>query len=64
MAELLVDLLLYGPPIGCALLYYLKERKKQADAPQKNYIFLYLIPLVIFTALCILWSYLLYALVG
>ncbi len=64
MKELFVNVLLYAPPAAAAVLYYLKERKRQAETPHKNYILQYLVPLMIFTGGIAVWSFVLMGLLS
>ncbi len=57
MNDFFAELLLYGPPAIAAILYYFKQHKKQAKSADKNYIFLFLVPLVIFTGGVAVWSF-------
>ncbi len=59
MRVLFVNLLLYGPPITAAVLFYFRERKRQAPHKHPNFILLYLAPLMIFTGGVAVWSFLL-----
>jgi uncharacterized membrane protein len=60
MIYFLTYLLIYGPPLLVAFLYYRKQKQKQDAKQENNWIRRYLVPFIVFTVTNLLWSLLLY----